>query len=158
MAALIPNSSFTFMSPIGNWCCRFSDSYLIEICPITSDIEIAPSHSYHDPWYQLLLDFFNSKGKIVATFTLPKGTTFQQGVWNALCQIPAGTTQTYQQLALTLDTHPRAVGQACRVNPYPPLIPCHRLVSKRGLGGYMGPSEACLTIKQALLNFEKSPT
>jgi methylated-DNA-[protein]-cysteine S-methyltransferase len=68
----------------------------------------------------------------------PSGTAFQQRVWGALRNIPPGTALTYGELARQLDTAARAIGGACRNNPLPILIPCHRVVGRQGLGGYAG--------------------
>ena len=71
----------------------------------------------------------------------PGGTAFQQTVWNALREIPAGTTQTYAQLAASIGrpSAPRAVGLANGQNPVSIVIPCHRLIGSNGaLTGYAG--------------------
>ncbi|NTS75449.1 methylated-DNA--[protein]-cysteine S-methyltransferase [Catenovulum sp. SM1970] len=67
-----------------------------------------------------------------------QGTSFQQTVWQALCDIPAGECWTYGQLAKELGTSPRAIGGACRRNPIPIVVPCHRIVAASGIGGYSG--------------------
>jgi len=93
-------------------------------------------------------------------FDLPiklDGTAFQQHVWQALCDIPAGSPLTYGQLAKKLGTAPRAVGGACGANPIPVIVPCHRVVSASGIGGfmktrYLGP----LNIKSWLLAHERA--
>ena len=90
----------------------------------------------------------------------PAGTVFQQAVWQALRSIRVGDTPRYGELAATLNTGARAVGNACRVNPLPIFIPCHRVVSVNGLGGYMGVaskvgSTSALNIKQWLLGHER---
>ena len=69
---------------------------------------------------------------------LPTGTAFQQRVWARLLRIPAGTTVSYGELARELGTGARAVGGACRANPVPLVVPCHRVVATHGLGGYSG--------------------
>jgi len=61
-----------------------------------------------------------------------RGTKFQQKVWQALTEIPVGKVVTYGQLASDLNTSPRAVGNACRNNPLPLIVPCHRVVSATG--------------------------
>lgn len=66
------------------------------------------------------------------------GTEFQRRVWVELLRIPPGVTFTYGQLAARLDTHPRAIGGACRANPVIILVPCHRVVASGGDGGYAG--------------------
>ncbi|NWG39056.1 MAG: methylated-DNA--[protein]-cysteine S-methyltransferase [Hydrogenophilaceae bacterium] len=94
-------------------------------------------------------------------FDLPMkldGTPFQQRVWKALCGIPAGTPLTYGQLATKLNTAARAIGGACGANPIPVIVPCHRVVSASGIGGfmktrYLGP----LNIKSWLLAHERAP-
>jgi methylated-DNA-[protein]-cysteine S-methyltransferase len=68
----------------------------------------------------------------------PAGTPFQQRVWQALRDIPAGETRSYGQLAAQLGSGARAVGNACRHNPVPLVVPCHRVVGATGLGGYAG--------------------
>ncbi len=60
-----------------------------------------------------------------------EGTAFQQRVWEALQAIPPGTVLTYGELAVRLGTAARAIGGACRSNPIPILIPCHRVVAGR---------------------------
>lgn len=67
-----------------------------------------------------------------------QGTPFQQRVWDALRRIAPGTVRTYADLARELGSSPRAVGGACRSNPCLILVPCHRVVAQRGLGGYSG--------------------
>ena len=84
----------------------------------------------------------------------PKGTLFQQKVWQALCEIPTGQVRTYGDLAKILQTAPRAIGQACRSNPIMLLIPCHRVVAQNGLGGFMGKSER-ISLKESLLHHER---
>jgi methylated-DNA-[protein]-cysteine S-methyltransferase len=83
----------------------------------------------------------------------PSGTPFQLKVWNRLKVIPSGKTMTYGELAKELNTSSRAIGQACRTNPLVLFIPCHRIVSKTGLGGYMGVQKK-VSIKSWLLEHE----
>ena len=74
-------------------------------------------------------------------FTLPldmHSTDLQCCVWQALTGIPAGQTLTYGELAVRLDSGARAVGNACRNNPVSIIVPCHRVVSAAGIGGYSG--------------------
>lgn len=86
----------------------------------------------------------------------PRGSYFQQQVWSTIESIPVGDTVTYGELANRMKTSPRAVGGACAANYYPLLIPCHRVQSKLGLGGFMGESEGpYIRIKRWLLNHEK---
>jgi methylated-DNA-[protein]-cysteine S-methyltransferase len=83
------------------------------------------------------------------------GTPFQQSVWNALATIPAGKVTRYGELAKKLGTSARAVGNACRMNPVPVVIPCHRVVAAHGIGGYAGDTGGeLLDIKRWLLEHE----
>lgn len=67
----------------------------------------------------------------------PAGTVFQRRVWGEISGIPLGRTNTYGELAKRLKNAPRAVGQACGANPYPLVVPCHRVVAAGGgLGGF----------------------
>lgn len=87
----------------------------------------------------------------------PAGTGYQQRVWQALCRIPSGEVRTYAELARQLGSAPRAVGQACRRNPIPIFIPCHRVVSRGGVGGYAGATAGrWLGVKQWLLEHESA--
>ncbi len=98
--------------------------------------------------------FINSKYH----FRLPlqlHGTPFQQRVWQALQTIPPGQTRTYGDLAKQLRSSPRAVGMACRANPVPVIVPCHRVIAANGLGGYAGKTAGRqIAIKRWLLQHE----
>ena len=80
-------------------------------------------------------------------------SSFQEAVWQALRYIPYGETRTYKWLAEKVGRPDgaRAVGQALARNPIPIIIPCHRIVSVNGLGGYSGG----LALKRKLLDLEK---
>ena len=68
-----------------------------------------------------------------------RGTAFQQRVWRALREIPAGSTASYREIARRIGAPRavRAVAHACAVNPVAVAIPCHRVVrSDGGLAGY----------------------
>ncbi|MBU2896647.1 methylated-DNA--[protein]-cysteine S-methyltransferase [Vibrio hepatarius] len=90
------------------------------------------------------------------TFELPlaaSGTVFQQQVWQALTTIPFGETWSYQQLAESIGNPRavRAVGLANGKNPISVIVPCHRVIGKKGkLTGYAGG----LDRKAALLKLE----
>ena len=90
-------------------------------------------------------------------FSLPAqlaGSAFQQKVWLAILAIPLGQTRTYSELAAQLQSGPRAVANACGANRLPLLIPCHRVVAKNGLGGFMRGDKNGLSIKRWLLAHE----
>jgi len=83
----------------------------------------------------------------------PKGTAFQESVWQVLTEIPYGETWSYGQLATNIGNPKasRAVGAANGVNPIPVIIPCHRVIGASGkLTGFGGGIET----KQFLLELE----
>lgn len=97
-----------------------------------------------------------------AVFDVPlalHGTPHQLKVWRALMAIPRGETRHYGELAAELHSAAQAVGQACGANPIPIIIPCHRVVSKTGLGGFMRHADGVsLDIKRWLLDHEHPST
>ena len=85
-----------------------------------------------------------------------KLTFFQWQVLAATTMIPWGETETYQWIARRIGRPlaARAVGQALKINPYAPVIPCHRVIRTDGsLGGYQG--KLGLAKKEFLLKIEK---
>lgn len=77
---------------------------------------------------------------------------FQHRVLDKLRRIPYGKTRSYGWVAQAVGVPqgPRAVGQAVARNPVPLIIPCHRVVSSNGLGGFGGG----LDLKRLLLRLE----
>ena len=81
-----------------------------------------------------------------------EGTEFQRRVWSVVAGIPCGETRSYSWVAERAGGSPRAVGQALARNPFPFIIPCHRVVGKDGsLTGYAGGLE----LKRRLLEMER---
>ena len=71
----------------------------------------------------------------------PDGTDFQRAVWQAIRDVPAGETASYQEIAQAVGkpSAARAVGGATGRNPVGIAVPCHRIVrADGGLGGYGG--------------------
>ncbi|NOY61930.1 MAG: methylated-DNA--[protein]-cysteine S-methyltransferase [Gammaproteobacteria bacterium] len=118
--------------------------------------EISARNCTAEAVVQQLMAYFNDP---TFPFSLPlksDGTPFQQQVWAAMCGIKAGQTATYGDLAKRLGSAPRAVGGACRVNPVPIVVPCHRVVSAAGIGGFLGASAGDgINIKRCLLEHER---
>jgi methylated-DNA-[protein]-cysteine S-methyltransferase len=84
------------------------------------------------------------------------GSIHQRRVWQLMCAIPRGQTRQYGEIAKELASSPRAVGQACGANPMPIVIPCHRVVSKAGVGGFAHHRDGYeLDIKRWLLAHEQ---
>ena len=86
----------------------------------------------------------------------PVGTEHQQKVWATVAKIPTGLTATYGEIAKKIHSGPRAVGSACGANYYPLVIPCHRVVAAKRLGGFMQEDSPGFyrQIKQWLLQHE----
>lgn len=85
-------------------------------------------------------------------------TPFQRDVLEQTRKIPYGETITYGELAKSIGRAggARAVGQALSKNPYPIIIPCHRIVSSSGIGGYCGETEGKkIETKKKLLEMER---
>jgi len=103
---------------------------------------------------QDLAAYFSGASLVFTTPVTFAGTTFQESVWHALQNIPAGQTLTYAELAQRIGKPKaiRAVGTAVGKNPLCIVIPCHRIIAGNGgLGGYV----AGLERKQFLLNHEQ---
>lgn len=96
--------------------------------------------------------FKNKRGAFTVPYKM-RGTFFQMDVWEALKEIPWGSTCSYSDIAQKIGKPKavRAVGTAIGKNPFSILIPCHRVVGKGGLGGYAWGLER----KQWLLEHEK---
>ncbi len=85
-----------------------------------------------------------------------EGTRHQTRVWQALSQIPVGATRSYGELARQIGSGAQATAQACRSNPLPVVVPCHRAVSAHGIGGFMGTTSGpAIAIKHWLLAHEQ---
>jgi len=103
---------------------------------------------------QHIQDYLNNPQK---EFNLPlvyKGTPYQRSVWAAIAAIPMGQTKTYGEIAGDIDSCPRAVAGAWGANPLPIFVPCHRVVAKDDIGGFIQGKENGIAIKQWLLEHE----
>ncbi|MBI3222092.1 MAG: methylated-DNA--[protein]-cysteine S-methyltransferase [Nitrosomonadales bacterium] len=112
--------------------------------PFAADVCAQLLHYFKDPDYEFFVPLALS------------ATPHQQKVWQAMLNIPRGQTRSYGELADELHSSAQAVGQACGANPIPIIIPCHRVVSKAGLGGFMHHASGDpLSIKRWLLAHEQ---
>lgn len=101
-----------------------------------------------------LQEYFDRKRKKFEVALDTPGTDFQKAVWQALQNIPFGTTSTYEQQAIQLNKPKavRAVGRANGLNRISIVLPCHRIIGKNGkLTGYGGGIER----KKWLIDFEQ---
>lgn len=127
-------------TPFANLGLRFEEGVLVGIDYVKPDLVAKPVSDEAKQVCKQIKNYFSKQPDDI-NFDIQlkaSGTRFQERVWKALQKIPAGTVVTYGELAKRLKTSPRAVGNACRKNPISVVIPCHRVVSKTGLGGYGG--------------------
>ena len=97
--------------------------------------------------------FFEGRKNFSIQYRLPF-TGFRSEVFKEMIKIPYGESVTYSYLAKKVGNPKayRAVGSSCGKNPLPLVVPCHRVVSKSGLGGFTGG----LDIKRFLLELESN--
>jgi len=132
-----------YTSPIGQLVVTHQGDVVSEILWLDRQHQFPPLVS--GAIRQWLDDYFNGQCANVMAFTLkPKGTLFQQRVWYVMAQIPLGQTLTYGEIAKTLKSSAQAVGNACRCNPIVVMIPCHRVLSANGDGGYAGQTQGVM--------------
>ena len=103
---------------------------------------------------QEISDYFSGTLKQFSNIPLPKGTDFQQKIWQALLDVPYGSTVSYQDIAIAAGSPQgaRAAGNALNKNPLPLIIPCHRVINKNGTIGGFG---SRIDIKKHLLDLEQ---
>jgi methylated-DNA-[protein]-cysteine S-methyltransferase len=116
---------------------------------------LASDHPAFSKLFPLLDRYFSGEN---IDFLLPlysSGTEFQKEVWAEIGKILYGQTKTYSEIAMSINRPKavRAVGQASRANPFPFIVPCHRVIGKNGsLTGYAGSKT---DIKACLLKLEQ---
>ena len=107
-----------------------------------------------------LNEYFSGKNPEMTLKISPRGTIFQQAVWECLLKVPYGETRTYSDIKKLvcrklgkISMSNQAIGTAIGHNPISIIIPCHRVIGKDGsLHGYAGGIER----KQWLLQHEKT--
>lgn len=157
------NSEFTtyLPSPIGDLTLRFQ-SQALKYLSLSIDEEILlkeQSAGFNNKTFETislqLRNYFSSASIFENIALVLEGTLFQKSVWQELSKIPVGETRTYGEIARKLNSSPRAVGNACRKNPIQIIVPCHRVLSAQGIGGYAGETEGRqVSIKRWLLKHE----
>lgn len=144
-------------APVGHLGIRMDNGQLvgIDFAPGAAPPARAPQAAAREVLDQLFHYFEDPRWR----FDLPlemRGTPFQRRVWQHLRRIPSGSTRGYGELARELGSSARAVGGACRRNPIPIVVPCHRVVAAAGVGGFMGRRDGdALAIKHWLLDHER---
>lgn len=121
-----------------------------------TDQDIPDGNSPPIQWSEPFEAYFEDAAQSPVLPIQPTGTAFQRSVWQQISQIRTGDHATYGEIASSLKSSPRAVGQACGANPYPLIVPCHRVVSSTGIGGFAHQRQGGqLMIKQWLLDHER---
>lgn len=141
-------------SPVGDWGVEGTDRAISRVYMPSESFRVTANASrvVADVAEQLARYFAGTLREFRVTFDDVGATDFQRDVWNALIAVPYGTTRTYGEIAAALGRPraTRAVGNANHANPWPILVPCHRVVAANGLGGYGGG----LDVKRYLLSLE----
>lgn len=135
----------TVSTPLGDITAVADDEGLTQVILAGDDgsvlADAAEGGPIVDAAAQQLSEFFAGERMAFDLPLAPQGTEFQLTVWNALCDVPFGTTATYGDIAKAIgqQTATRAVGAANGRNPIPIIIPCHRVIGASGeLTGYSG--------------------
>lgn len=116
---------------------RCNEEEVIEIEFLESCPEVPPANFLAAEVVRQLKAYLADPGFSFGLPLRPSGTTFQRRVWERISAIPLGATRTYGDIAGDIKNAPRAVGQACGANPFPLVVPCHRVVGANGgLGGF----------------------
>jgi methylated-DNA-[protein]-cysteine S-methyltransferase len=99
--------------------------------------EVPPQNALAAEAGRQLCAYLADPGFVFGLPLRPSGTAFQRRVWEQIAAIPGRQTRSYGEVARALHNAPRAVGQACGANPFPLVVPCHRVIaSGGGLGGF----------------------
>lgn len=139
--------------PMGIACSAEEVTELVFLPPATD--AMSPTSALAAQTARALQDWLDDPERPCLLPLARRGTNFQRRVWNLISAIPRGRTQTYGELARSLTSSPRAVGGACGANPFPLLVPCHRVVAANGPGGFANDRGGHLIrVKQWLLAHE----
>jgi methylated-DNA-[protein]-cysteine S-methyltransferase len=116
----------------------FEDSLMLkEIFYVSKDTDLlSPKNALAKNAREQIEAYFKNPATHFDLPMIPQGTNFQQKVWQNISVIPLGKAMTYGELARKMKSGPRAIGGACGANPFPLLVPCHRVVSATGIGGF----------------------
>lgn len=135
---------------------RCNDDEIFEIGFLAPRPEMKPASLLAQETARQLRCYLKDSAFAFSLPLAPAGTPFQRRVWAQIGTIPRGATRTYGEIAHALKSAPRAVGGACGANPYPLVVPCHRVVAAGGgLGGFdRERSGLLLDIKRWLLAHE----
>jgi methylated-DNA-[protein]-cysteine S-methyltransferase len=116
---------------------RCDDDEVQRIVFLLPSPEVAPKNALAAETVRQLTAYLGDAEFVFGLPLRPSGTVFQRRVWQQIAAIPTHQTRAYGEIAKALHNAPRAVGQACGANPFPVIVPCHRvLAASGGLGGF----------------------
>lgn len=143
-------------TPFAHFALLLENDQLVKIDFISQTIKpIAAKSASAKNMVQQIQQYFSGNSQTFKIELNMQGTVFQKSVWRELLKVRYGKVKTYGEVAARLKTSPRAVGNACRQNPVPLIVPCHRIVAASGIGGYSGTTSGPVhSIKFELLAHE----
>lgn len=153
-----PEDHAVIAAPFGRVRLRLRDGAVVDVdlLPGRAPLRAARTDAGRRACAALTRYFADPRARLAVPVGLD-GTPFQRRVWRALQRIRPGRVLSYGELARRLGTGARAVGGACRANPVPLFVPCHRVVAAGGAGGFMGRRDGpALTFKRWLLEHERN--
>lgn len=151
------NYNFFYTCSFGDFLITHSEDEVLGLNFIGPEHKYLPKEHKNDFSEEInsqLDEYFSGIRQEFDLILKPKGTKFQQKVWEALLNIPYGETKSYKEIAIEVESPKacRAVGTANNKNPIPIIIPCHRVIGSDGrLSGFAGG----VNLKEKLLNLEK---
>lgn len=125
---------------------------VLSLLPCKEKIENISNNYLHKKIIKNINEYLHARSVFFDFTAQPNGSQFQKIVWQEIRKIKYGKTQTYNDLALKLNTSARAIGNACSKNKCLFLIPCHRIICSDGsVGGFILGSK----VKKRLIKLEK---
>ncbi len=154
---MVEHALVTVASPVGRWGVEGTDRVVTRVWMPSERPRAsrgATPFAVAEAAHQLAEYFAGRRRAFAVTLDDVEATDFQLDVWRALSAIPYGEVRTYGDVARAVERPRafRAVGQANHANPWPIIVPCHRVVATTGLGGYGGGLE----VKRFLLDLERA--
>ena len=152
---------FMFTTPIGNLEIKNKNGIISSVIFVNENKDKDKDNDENIPFFIWLdevkaefEEYFKGSSEKMEVKGHQSGTKFQKMVWQEISKIPYGETRTYGNIAesINLPKSYRGVASACGMNRLAIIIPCHRVVGKKDLGGYRWGVEK----KKWLLAFEKS--
>lgn len=143
-----------YQSPMGLICYEYEENKIHRIDLLFEDVNNMPYNDHINNAFDAYFKSGNDDFKLQLDFS--NLTEFRKKVLSALLEIPYGKTCSYSDIATKIGNPKavRAVGQACRNNPFMIIVPCHRVIGKNNeLTGYSGKNY--IYLKQYLLNLER---